>query len=103
MGAYFAQTLDQLKMIYVNLRQFMSLHIRFRSIYVNLRPNLVKYDEKMSQMTKYMSKKSRDVIFPGKKTLQGATQHRRGLVNNVIKVIKVISVIVIYVDLQTFM
>ena len=40
MGAYFAQTLDQLKMIYVNLRQFTSLHFRFRSIYVNLRQSI---------------------------------------------------------------
>ena len=62
----------------------------------------------MSQMTKYMSKKSRDVIFPGKKAPAGryTTSHR--VVKNitsvicVINVIKVIKVIDIYVKLHKF-
>ena len=62
----------------------------------------------MSQMTKYMSKKSRDVIFPGKKAPAGryTTSHR--VVNNIIKVIcvinaiKVIKVIELYINLHNF-
>ena len=62
----------------------------------------------MSKMTKYMLKKSRDVIFSGKKAPAGryTTSHR--VVNNIIKVIcvinviKVNSVIDIYVDLRKF-
>ena len=60
----------------------------------------------MSKMTKYMSKKSRDVIFPGKKAPAGRyTTSHRGVKNItfvicVIKVIKVIKVIDIYVNLH---
>ena len=62
-------------------------------------------------MTKCMSKKSRDVIFPGKKAPAGryTTSHRVAnhiiiviCVINVIKVIKVIKVIDIYVKLYKF-
>ena len=62
----------------------------------------------MSQMTKYMSKKSRDVIFSGKKAPAGryTTSHRVAnhiiIVICVINVIKVIKVIDIYVNLHKF-
>ena len=62
----------------------------------------------MSKITKYMSKKSRDVIFSGKKAPAGryTTSHR--VVKNitsvicVIHVIKVIKVIDIYLNLHNF-
>ena len=60
----------------------------------------------MSKMTKYMSKKSRDVIFSGKKAPAGryTTSHR--VANNIIIVICVINVIkvikVIKVNIHKF-
>ena len=78
MGAYFAQTLDQFKAIYVNLR---SIYANLRSIYVNLRQFASKFDKisiQNVQITKYMFKHIRNIIFPEEKAPAGrfTTSHR---------------------------
>ena len=63
MGAYFAQTFDQLWLIYVDLRSFSS-------IYINLHP----------KWQNACPKKPGTSFSQKKKPLRGATQHRTGLV-----------------------